>query len=156
MCCSQADLYNIFNFVQEKLAEEIGKFSRGIEVGIGEDLLLNSRLLVMPTMPKVVCMWCFQRSLCWNRWYWLNEQEMLLAFSLHHRLCLVRPEEIHCLSAFLHSLFADLNWSLILPYQGSHFCNGALVWVFGVCMSMKECRNSFKCSAERLVWVALR
>ena len=68
--------------------------------------------------------------------------------ALYICLCTVRPEKIHRLSAFLHTLFAKLSWSLISQYHISLLCNGALVCVVGACMSIREQRNSFNCSAE--------
>ena len=97
-------------------------------------------------------MWCFPWSLCWNMWFW--DATNFLAAS-YICLCTVRPEEIHRLSAFLRTLFADLSWSLISQYHGSLFCNGALVWVTGACMSIREHRNSFNCSADRFDLVAM-
>ena len=78
----------------------------------------------------------------------MNKRSYLLFGSLYICLCIIRSEEIHRLSAFLRTPFADLSWSLISQYYGSLLCNGALVCVVGACMSIREQRNSFNCSAE--------
>ena len=81
-CVAVKLISNIFNFAQENWLKRSGSFSRGIAVGIGEDLFLDSSLLVMPKSCLHVVL---SEIFVLKRWSWLHEQEMLLAFWLHHR-----------------------------------------------------------------------